>query len=139
MQIERLFKPAYFSLETTPSPCPAASSRKRRLNMNVTPKDQYQPQRGQSAPTQNRGMDQCHNSHGGVRGRYNKKFRPPQRNTNSWFTPIPSRGSHQASPSPTSRNGPSFTEQTPPSASNSSVTIRPWSPAKGRVLDWDNL
>jgi hypothetical protein len=42
-QIERLFKPASFSLETTPSPCPTASSKKRRLNMNVTPKDQYQP------------------------------------------------------------------------------------------------
>jgi hypothetical protein len=138
-QIERLFKPASFSLETTPSPCPTASSRKRRLNMNVTPKDQYQPQRGQSALTRNRGMDQRHNSHGGGRGRYNKNFRPRQRNTNSWFTPIPSRGSHQASPSPTNWNRMSFTEQTPPSASNSSVIIRPWSPAKGRVLNWNNL
>jgi hypothetical protein len=45
-QIECLFKLASFSLETTPSPCPAASSRKRCLNMNVTPEDQYQPQRG---------------------------------------------------------------------------------------------
>jgi hypothetical protein len=37
-QVERLFKPASFSLETTPSPSPTASSRKRRLNMNVSQK-----------------------------------------------------------------------------------------------------
>jgi hypothetical protein len=38
-QIERLFKPASFSLETTPSPCLVSSSRKRRLNINITPED----------------------------------------------------------------------------------------------------
>jgi hypothetical protein len=92
-QIERLFKPTSFSLETTPSPYLAASSKKRCLNMNVTHEDQYQPQCGQTALARNRGMDPCHNTHGGCRGRYNKNFRPPQRsNTNSWFTPITSRG-----------------------------------------------
>ena len=45
-QIERLFKPTSFSLETTPSRCFAASSKKSRLNMNVTPENQYQLKRG---------------------------------------------------------------------------------------------
>jgi hypothetical protein len=47
-QIERLFKPASFSLESTPSPSPAALSKKRRLNMNVTPDEHFQSNRGQS-------------------------------------------------------------------------------------------
>jgi hypothetical protein len=40
-QVERLFKPASFSLETTPSPNPVAYSKRRKINVNVTPKDHY--------------------------------------------------------------------------------------------------
>jgi hypothetical protein len=120
-QIERLFKPASFSLESTPSPSPAALSKKRRLNMNVTPDEHFQSNRG----------------HGGGRGRYNKNFCPTQRNA-SWFIINPNSGAHHASPSPSNRNIPSFVEQTPPSASTSTVTIRPYSPIRGRVLNWDD-
>ena len=40
-QIERLFKPMLFSLETAPSPSPVAYSKKRRLNMNVASEEQF--------------------------------------------------------------------------------------------------
>lgn len=44
-QIEQLFKPAAFSLETAPSPSLVGYSKRCRLNMNVAPDDHYQPQR----------------------------------------------------------------------------------------------
>ena len=49
--VERLFKPATFSLETSPSPSPAVASRRRGLNMNVMPEDaQQHPPRNHSGP-----------------------------------------------------------------------------------------
>lgn len=41
-QIEKLFKPASFSLESTPSPSPAGYSKQRCLNINVAADEQYQ-------------------------------------------------------------------------------------------------
>ena len=40
--MERLFKPASFSLETSPNPRPTTISRRRQLNINVTPEDAQQ-------------------------------------------------------------------------------------------------
>jgi hypothetical protein len=78
-QVERLVKPATFSLETAPSPSPLPVSKKRRLNMNVTPDDAFQNQRGQNNYSRQRNsQDQRTNSHGGGRGRYNKNFCPAQ-------------------------------------------------------------
>lgn len=134
-QVERLFKPASFSLEATPSPSPAGYSKRRRLNMNVGPDEQYQ-QRHHGPPTRNRAPEQRPAQSAAGRGRYNKNFRPPQR-SNSRFMNFPNPPD-QRSPSQAPRNrSPNF-ERTPPSASASSVTIRPWSPMKGRVLNWDD-
>ena len=78
-QVERLMKPTAFSLETTPSPSPAVNSKRRRLNMNVTPDDgQFQPQRNAYGPRPRGPEMRQHNGNGG-RGRYNKNFRPAQR------------------------------------------------------------
>jgi hypothetical protein len=129
-QIERLFKPAAFSLESMPSPSPVANSKKRRFNMNVTPDNHYQSFRGQNGP-------QRHTAFGGGHGRYNKNFRPAQR-ANSWLMPVINQGNHQSSPSTPNRASPLVMEHTPPSGSTSSVTIRPWSPIRGRVLNWDD-
>lgn len=134
-QVERLFKPATFSLETTPSPSPLP--KKRRLNMNVTPDDAYQNQRGQNHyGRQRNGPDSRPNSHAGGRGRYNKNFRPAQQG-NSWFQINPPV--NPASPNPPSRSSSLLSERTPPSASASTVSIRPWSPVRGRVLNWDDV
>jgi hypothetical protein len=130
-QVERLLKPATFSLETSPSPSPAASSRKRRLNMNVTPEDaQHHPQRNNFGQ-RGRHFEQRQPHAGGGRGRYNKNFRPAQRNAFR-FAP------NDQSPAASNRTNQSFLDTTPPSMSGSSVTIRPWSPVKGRVLAWDD-
>jgi hypothetical protein len=128
-QIERFLKPASFSLETAPSSSPINYSRKRRLNMNVTPDDQNtHNQRHQPGP-RNRTQDQCPHGTNGGRGRYNKNFRPPSR-TAGRFTCSPNQSSLQ-SPSSTGRGIHTFLQETPPSVSTSSVTIRPWSPVKG--------
>jgi hypothetical protein len=50
-QVERLFKPASFSLETNPSPSPTGSSRRRCLNMNVTPDEGTPPDESQQCST----------------------------------------------------------------------------------------
>jgi hypothetical protein len=132
-QVERLFKPATFSLEIAPSPSPLPVSKKRRLNMNVTPDDAFQNQRGQNNYSRQRNsQDQRTNSHGGGRGRYNKNFCLAQQG-NSWFNINPPV--NLASPSPTNRSSPMFSERTPLSASASTVIIRPWSPRRGRVLN----
>jgi hypothetical protein len=132
-QVERLVKPATFSLETAPSPSPLPVSKKRRLNMNVTPDDAFQNQRGQNNYSRQRNsQDQRTNSHGGGRGRYNKNFCLAQQG-NSWFNINPPV--NLASPSPTNRSSPMFSERTPLSASASTVIIRPWSPRRGRVLN----
>jgi cellobiose-specific phosphotransferase system component IIA len=137
-QVERLFKPASFSLETTPSLSPAAYPKKRRLNMNVSSDEQYQHTHNQSGPfPRNRGVDQRPANSGGGRGRYNKNFRPPQRN-NPRHMQTPSPTHMQQSPSSTSQNRSPFMERTPPSVSTLLVTIRPWSPTKSKVLNWDD-
>jgi hypothetical protein len=136
-QIECLFKPAAFSLETTPSPSPGPLSKRRRLNMNVTLDDHFQQRLGQPTFTRSRGQDMRQNTNGGGRGRYNKNFRPGQRNA-SWFVNATNSAAQLASPSPPNRSASSFHDQTPLSASTSTVTIRPWSPMKGWVLNWDD-
>lgn len=135
-QVERLIKSAAFSLETTPSPSPASNSKRRKLNMNVTPDEGYfQPQRNSYGP-RGRGPAQRPQNGTGGRGRYNKNFRPAHQPAPR-YSPSPSSSSMQ-SPAPSSRIH-TFLESTPPSVSTSSVTIRPWSPIKGRVLAWDDL
>lgn len=134
-QIERLFKPASFSLETAPSPSPAGYSKRRRLNINVAADEQYQQQRHHAAQPRNRAQEQRPTQSAGGRGRYNKNFRPPQRSRYMQFPNPPGF----ISPSATSRSRSPIVERTPPSTSASSVTIRPWSPLKGRVLNWDNV
>jgi hypothetical protein len=131
-QVERLFKPATFSLETSPSPSPAAASRKRRLNMNVTPDDAQQHSQRNNSGQRSRPYEQRQHHAGGGRGRYNKNFRPTQRNAFR-FTP------NDQSPASSNRTNQSYHDTTPPSISGSSVTIRPWSPVKGRVLAWDDV
>jgi hypothetical protein len=42
-QVERLFKPASFLLETNSSPSLASSYKRRRLNINVTPDNGHAP------------------------------------------------------------------------------------------------
>ena len=130
--VERLFKPATFSLETSPSPSPAAASRRKRLNMNVTPEDaQPHPPRNNSVPRSRPYEPWPHHAAGG-RGRYNKNFRPVHRNATR-FTP------NEDSPTSSNRTNQSYRDMTPPSISGSSVSIRPWSPVKGRVLAWDDV
>lgn len=136
-QIERLFKPAAFSLETTPSPSPASYSKRRRLNINVAADEHYQQHRQHNSAPRNRMPDQRPTQSAGGRGRYNKNFRPPQRAT-SRFMDFPNPPG-QISPSAVRRNRSPNLDRTPPSATASSVTIRPWSPLKGRVLNWDNV
>jgi hypothetical protein len=135
-QVERLFKPASFSLETTPSPSPAASARRRKLNMNVAPEEAHQPHRNSTGP-RTRPYEQRQGNNNGGRGRYNKNFRPAQRNFPR-LSPAANQLQHQQSPSPSNRSIHTFLQTTPPSNSGSLVTIRPWSPVKGRVLDWDD-
>jgi hypothetical protein len=79
-QVERFFKPASFSLQTTPSSSPAAYSKRRRLNMNVTPEDHHTNFRNQAGLPRNRTFDQRQSYNGGGRRRYNKNFKPAQRN-----------------------------------------------------------
>jgi hypothetical protein len=67
-QVERLFKPASFSLQTTPSSSPAAYSKRRRLNMNVTPEDHHTNFHNQAGPPRNRTPGQ------------RQSYRPAQRN-----------------------------------------------------------
>jgi hypothetical protein len=54
-QVERLFKLDNFSLESTLSPSSAPLSRKRRINMNVTPEDAFH--HNQAGQTCQRGPD----------------------------------------------------------------------------------
>jgi hypothetical protein len=113
-QIERLLKPASFSLETAPSPSPAAYSKRRRLNINVGPDEQYQQQRHHAAQPRNRTQEQRPSHSAGGRSRYNKNFRPPQR-SNSRYMQF-SNPPGQRLPSSASRNRSPIIERTPPSA-----------------------
>lgn len=130
-QVERFFKPATFSLETTPSPSPTSASRRRRLNMNVIPEATQQHPQSNNASQRTRPYKQHQHQASGGRGRYNKNFRLGQRTA---FRFIPEEQL------PASSNQPSQTCQdtTPPSISGSSVSIRPWSPMKARVLAWED-
>jgi hypothetical protein len=138
MQVERRFKLASFLLETTPSPSPGPASRRRRLNMNVTPDKTHQQSNRNGAGNRSRPYEQRQFNGGATRGRYNKNFRPPQRSYPRFSPSLSSTQQHQ-SPASSNRGVHTFLETTPPSMSGSSVTIRPWSPAKGRVLAWDDI
>jgi hypothetical protein len=134
-QIERLFKPASFSLETMPSPNPTTYSKRRRLNMNVSPEEPYQQPQNQLGYPRSRVQEHRPTNSGGGRGRYNKSFKPPQR-SNARFAPSPTH--QQQSQSSANHRSPPFFERTPTSMSGSSVTILPWSPMKGQILNWDD-
>lgn len=135
-QIERLFKPASFSLETIPSPSPASIFKKRCLNMNVMPDESFLNYRNQAGYGYQCVQSQRSNTHGGRHGRYNKNFQPAQRPA-SRFT-INQLAMNLASPSPSNQSNPAHSKKTLPSASASTVAIRPWFPIRGRVLNWDD-
>ena len=136
-QIKRFLKLASFFLGTAPSSSPVNYSRKSRLNMNVTPNDRNNHnQRHQPGP-RNRTQEQRQPGSNSGRGRYNKNFQPPSRTAGA-FTRSPSQSSLQ-SPSSTRRGIHTFLQDTPPSVSHSPMTISPWSPIKGRILDWDDM
>jgi hypothetical protein len=88
-QVERMFKPAAFSLETTPSPSLGPASRRRRLNMNVSPDETHQQPNRNGAGNRSHPYDQRQSNGGATRGHYNKNFRPPQRSFPR-FSPSPS-------------------------------------------------
>jgi hypothetical protein len=118
-QVERLLKPASFSLETISSPSPRTLSKRRRLNMNVTPdKGMAHAQRNQYG-NHGRGSEQRPYNNSGGRGHYNKNFRPPKRN-NQQFSQSPNTPNFQSLA--TSSRIHTFLETTPPSISGSSVT-----------------
>ena len=79
-QVEQLFNPATFLLETSPNPRRASTSRKRCLNMNVTLEDAQQHPQHNNASQRNRPYEQRQYHASGRRGRYNKNFCPTQRN-----------------------------------------------------------
>jgi hypothetical protein len=135
--VEQLFKLTSFSLETSPSLSPAAYSKRRRFNMNVTPEDHHPNFHNQAGPPQNRGHDQRQTQSGGGRGRYNKNFRLTQCGNARVQQNLNPTSSLQ-SPNSATRSVPPFMDRTPPSI-GSSMTIRPWSPMRGRVLTWDDL
>jgi hypothetical protein len=85
-QIERLFKPAAFFLDTVPSLNLVLYSKRRQFNMNITPEEQYQQPRNQVGNPRNRGQDYQPTSSTGGRGRYNKNFWPLQQ-SNARYTP----------------------------------------------------
>ena len=133
-QIEKLFKPASFTTESTPSPSPVHYPRKRRINMNVTPETSGQQNQFGS---RNQSSEPRHTFAAAGRGRYNRNFRPANRGStgnNSRFMQSPMQ-----TPTSNNRSFHSFSQQTPPSASALSDLVRPCSPLKGRVLNWDNL
>ena len=75
LQVERMFKLAAFTIETTPTHTPPPYSKKRRINVNVTPEDHFQ-----SKNNFNRGRSNEYRPIAtGGRGRYNKNFRPTGR------------------------------------------------------------
>jgi hypothetical protein len=105
--------------------------------MNVTPDDHNTHNQHHQPGPRNRTQDQRPHGTNGGRGRYNKNIRPPN-HTAGRFSRSPSQSSLQ-SPSSTGRGVHTFLQETPPSVSTSLVTIRPWSPVKGRILDWDDM
>jgi hypothetical protein len=123
-QVERLFKPASFLLETTPSPSSGPASRRRRLNMNVTPDETHQQSNRNGAGNRSRPYEQRQFNGGATRGRYNKNFRLPQRSYPR-FSPSPSSTQQHQSPASSNRGVHTFLETTLPSMSGSSITIRP--------------
>ena len=134
-QIQRLFKPASFSLETVPSPSPAGYSKRLQLNINVKPEEHQQHH---AVHARNRTPEERPAQSTSDCGRYNKNFRPLQC-SNSRYMQFPNPHG-QRSPSSATRNRSPIFKRTSPfaSASASSMTIRPWSPVKGRVLNWDD-
>ena len=73
-QIKRFLKPTSFSLETAPSLSPVNYSRKRHLNMNVTPDNQNTHNHRHEPGPRNRTQDQCQHGSNAGRGCYNKNF-----------------------------------------------------------------
>jgi hypothetical protein len=127
-KIERLFKPAAFSTDVTPTP----PQKRRCLNMNMAPIDS-QPGQVRS-PSTRRGQSGCGNGHGashaGGRGHYNKNYRSP-----GGFQIFSNTCREQQS---SAGRGNSELSRADQSASliRSAVTTS-WSPIKGRVLNWD--
>ena len=75
LQVECMFKPASFTIETTPTHTPPPYSKRRRINVNVTPEDQ-----NQSRYNFNKGRsNEYRPTSTGGRGCYNKNFRPTGR------------------------------------------------------------
>jgi hypothetical protein len=128
-KIERLFKPAAFSTDTTPTP----PQKRRRLNMNVAPVD-TQPGQNRS-PSAGRGQFGRGNGRGGAhtggRGNYNKNYRSP-----SGFQ-IFSNSRHEFQASAGTSNS-ELSRVDRSSSSNQSIVLKPWPPIKGRVLNWDD-
>jgi hypothetical protein len=128
-KIERLFKPAAFSTDTTPTP----PQKRRRLNMNVAPVD-TQPGQNRS-PSAGRGQFGRGNGRGGAhtggRGNYNKNDRSP-----SGFQ-IFSNSRHEFQASAGTSNS-ELSRVDRSSSSNQSIVLKPWPPIKGRVLNWDD-
>lgn len=137
-KIERLFKPAAFSTEATPTPPP----KRRRLNMNVSPGEVHTPQT--RPPVSGRGR------YGRGRGRGSSYAAGRGSNSNDYRTPGgfqifsnsrrdthgPASSGHAGQAGAANSNDQSRQDRT--SSSNQSVVIKPWSPIKGRVLNWDD-
>ena len=134
-KIERLFKPAAFSTETTPTP----PQKHRRLNINVSPGDANTaqirtPNTGRGHYGRGRGRG---GGHASSRGNFNNNYRSPR-----GFQIFSNSRNAQGSASSGNAGYSNHSEQTRPdrtSSSNQSVVIKPWLPIKGRVLNWDDV
>jgi hypothetical protein len=115
-KIERLFKPAAFLVQASPTPPP----KRRRLNMNISPGEcqvtyNHTPPsgRGQSGRGYGRG-----GSHVGGRGNYNKNYRSPR------GFQIFSNPCHESQASASAANS-KFSQSDRRASSNHSVVIKP--------------
>ena len=100
--------------------------------MNATPEDAQQHHQRNTSNIRSRPYEQRLYHAGGGRGRYNKKFCLAQRHA-------PQFAPNKDFPTPFHRTSQLYRDTTPLSISGSSVTMRPWSPIKGRILAWDDV
>lgn len=164
-QIERLLKPASFTLANpgTPSPGPNGKRSWAKMNLNVTP--DASPGASRSAPRYGRGGHNGYASRGtsrGGRGGYNRNYRPQAQPANPneafvFLTPTrrtagdsrsDGQGGHTPESSPmTSAPSPSFSNVSSrsPHNTNNSATSSRTTPRfdgktmKARILDWDDM
>lgn len=163
-QIERLLKPASFTVANpgTPSPGPSGKRTWSKMNLNLTPDSNPTPHR--SNPRYGRGGHMSRGSSRGGRGGYNRNYRPQgqQANPNEAFVFItPTRrgandsrngahGNHtpETSLAPmSSAPSPSISNQSvrSPGSVGNSVTSSRATPRfdqktmKARILDWDDM